>query len=209
MGHDNARAGDGLTLAATSPLHEGALGTTRWRIDRWDAEQTHWAMAQTGGFQPHACDFDALRIAPYSTTELVGNLITNAGWTRLMNLLTNQGGTQALDATHTRIGVGDGTTPAEAYTDTDLAAAAGSTHRWFQPVSGAGTLGTRTLSFSATFGTSDGNFAWNEFGIDVTSSAAAASNTVGALLFNHKVGIAQGTKASGQTWTATAALSFS
>ena len=49
MGHDNARAGDGLTLAATSPLHEGALGTTRWRIDRWDAEQTHWAMAQTGG----------------------------------------------------------------------------------------------------------------------------------------------------------------
>jgi hypothetical protein len=209
MGHDNARAGDGLNLAATTPLREGALGTTQWRIDRWDADQTAWMKRRTSGSQPDARDFAALNIRPYLTTELTGNLITNAGWTRLMNLATNQGATQALDATHTRIGVGDGTTPTEAYTDTDLAAAAGSSHRWFQPVSAAATLGTRTLSFSATFGTSDGNFAWNEFGLDVTSSTAAAGNTVGALLFNHKVGIAQGTKASGQTWTATATLSFS
>lgn len=205
---DAGQAADLMAVGAGVPLGEGAHGTTLWRVDRWDADQTHWAMRRTGGFQPDACDFHALGVRPYESTELVGNLITNAGWTRLMNLATNQGGTQALDATHTRIGVGDGTTPAEAYTDTDLAAAAGSTHRWFQPVSGAGTLGTRTLSFSATFGTADGNFAWNEFGLDVSTSTAAAGNTVGALLVNHKVGIAQGTKASGQTWTATATLTF-
>lgn len=188
-------------------LPESAIGTTLWRVDRWDADQTTWAAHRISG-QPTSDDFNRLGITPYLTTEITGNLITNAGWTRLMNLATNQGATQALDATHTRIGAGDGTTPAEAYADTDLAAAAGSTHRWFQPVSGAGTLGTRTLAFAASFGSSDGNFAWNEFGIDVTSGTAAAGNTVGALLFNHKVGISQGTKASGQTWTATATLTW-
>jgi len=136
-------------------------------------------------------------------TAIEGNLITNAGWTRLMNLLTNQGATQALDATHARIGAGNGST-AEAYTDTDLSAAAGSANRWFQLVSGAGSLGTRTLAFSATFGTSDGNFAWNEFGIDF---GTASGNTVTAPLFNRKVS-SQGTKASGQTWTATATITF-
>lgn len=187
---------------------EHARGTTQWKIERWDEDATARAAALLGR-QPEAADFHELGIAPYAVSEFAGNLITNAGWTRLMNLLTNQGGTQALDATHTRIGVGNATTPAEAYTDTDLAAAAGSANRWFQPVSGAGTLGTRTLTFSASFGSADGNFSWNEFGIDVTSAAAAGGNTVGALLWNHKVGISQGTKASGQTWTATATISFS
>lgn len=198
-----------VAVAVTAAPGDRARGTTLWRVDRWDADVTLWAAGRLGISQPGPGDFARLRIAPYETSEFAGNLITNAGWTRLMNLLTNQGGTQALDATHTRIGVGDGTTPAEAYGDTDLAAAAGSTHRWFQPVSGAGTLGTRTLSFQATFGTSDGNFSWNEFGLDITSSAATAGNTVGTVLFNHKVGISQGTKASGQTWTATATLTFS
>lgn len=188
-------------------LAASGIGTTRWRVDRWDADATSWAAHRLGIVAPTAADFARLCIAPYLSTELVGNLITTAGWTRLMNLLTNQGATQALDATHTRIGVGNGVT-AEAYTDADLAAAAGSANRWFQPVSGAGTLGTRTLAFAASFGTADGNFAWNEFGIDATSGAAAAGNTVGVLLFNRKAGIAQGTKASGQTWTATATLTW-
>jgi hypothetical protein len=207
MGHDHAHAGDGIAIGARAPLTESAVGTTLWTVDRWDTDQTTWAARRCQG-QPEPADFRLLGVKPYETTELAGNLITNAGWTRLMNLLTNQAAAQALDATHTRIGVGDATTPAEAYADADLAAAAGSTHRWFQPVTGAGTLGTRTLAFTATFGTADGNFAWAEFGIDVTSGTAAAGNTVGALLFNHKVAIAQGTKVSGQTWTATASLSW-
>jgi len=182
-----------------------ARGTTLWRVDRWDADQTFWAKRRTGLDAPAAADFWRLGIESYETSEVLGNLITNAGWTRLMNLLTNQGGTQALDATHARIGAGNSNT-AEAYTDTDLGASAGSSNRWFQLVSGAGTLGTRTLAFTATFGTSDGNFAWNEFGLDF---GTASGNTVTAPLFNHKAGIAQGTKASGQTWAATATLTFS
>lgn len=205
MGTDFAFASDGLGASVSSALREGGFGSTRWRVDRWDTDQTRWVKSQSGLVAPTADDFRRLHVQPYKTTELVGNLITNAGWTRLMNLLTNQGATQALDATHARIGVGNSNT-AEAYADTDLGAAAGSANRWFQLVSGAGTLGTRTLAFSATFGTADGNFAWNEFGIDF---GTASGNTVTAPLFNHKAGIAQGTKASGQTWTATATITFS
>jgi hypothetical protein len=187
-------------------------GTTHWRVDRWDADQTAWARRhltgrRIGTVQPAAADFQRIGIRPYKTTEVVGNLITNAGWTRLMNLLIAGGG-QALTATAVRIGVGNSNT-AEAYTDTDLGAAAGSSNRYFQPVSGAGSLGTRTLAFTATFGTSDGNFAWQEFGLDVGTPTVSGGTTVGALLFNRKAGIAQGTKAIGQTWAATATLTFS
>lgn len=184
-----------------------ARGTTLWRVDRWDADQTAWVQARTGLAAPDSADFRRLDVVPYRTSELLGNLITTAGWARLMSLLTAGGG-QALTATSVRIGVGNGST-SETYSDTDLAAAAGSSNRYFQPVSAGGTLGTRTLTFAATFGTGDGNFAWNEFGIDVGTPTVTGGTTVAALLFNRKAGIAQGTKASGQTWTATAVVTFS
>jgi hypothetical protein len=205
---DSARAHEGLGVGVTAPVLDLGRGTTHWRVDRWDEEQTVWVKRRTGLDAPQAVDFRHLKVAPYRVSELIGNLITTAGWTRLMNLLTAQGGTQALSATAVRIGVGNSNT-AEAYADTDLGAAAGSTNRFFQPVSGAGSLGTRTLAFAATFGTADGNFAWNEFGLDVGTPTVTSGTTVNALLFNHKAGIAQGTKAAGQTWTATATLTFS
>jgi hypothetical protein len=201
---ESARASDAMSVAVSTTLTEQARGTTHWMVERWDADQTRWVRRRSGLAAPQAADFARLHVEPYEVSTVHGNLITNAGWTRLMNLLTNQGGTQALDATHTRIGVGSGST-AEAYTDADLVGPS----KWWQPVTGSGTLGTRTLSFSATFAGPDGNFAWNEFALDVTTAAAAAGNTVGALLFNRKSSIAQGTKAAGQTWAATAAVTFS
>lgn len=214
VGTDLARGHDRLGIAAGAPIADRAFGTTVWTVERWDAEQVAYArrklaLPRTGpAARVDGDDFHRLGVASYHTTEVAGNLITNAGWTRLMNLLTAQGGTQALTSTAVRIGVGDSNT-AEAYTDTDLGAAAGSTHRYFQPVSGSGTLGTRTLAFSASFGTSDGNFAWAEFGLDVGTPTVSGGTTVNALLWNHKAGISQGTKASGQTWTATATITFS
>lgn len=199
---DIASADEVLAVASGNPLRDVSHATTNWMFRRWDAEQTAWAAGRLGR-GPTDADFDALRIDPYGETEHHGNLVLNAGWTRLMNLLTNQGATQAYDATHCRIGAGNGSTAA-AYTDTDLSASAGSANRWFQLVSGAGTLGTRTLAWSASFGTADGNFAWAEFGID---AGTASGNTVTAPLLNRAVS-SQGTKVSGQTWTATATLTF-
>lgn len=65
------------------------------------------------------------------------------------------------------------------------------------------------LTARSTFGSANGNFAWNEFGIDIGTPTVTAGTTVNAVLFNHKTSIAQGTKASGLTWTATATITFS
>jgi len=200
---DFAHGSDSLSVGARVPLGDLCHATTVWVVRRYDKFQTQFVQDITGLYNPTDADFARNRLKPYRATRVVGNLITNAGWTRLMNLLTNQGGTQALTASAVRIGVGTGTT-AEAYTDNDLSGAS----KFFQPVTGAGSLGTRQLTFTASFGGSDANFAWNEFGLDVGTPTVTAGSTVNALLFNHKANVAQGSKASGQTWTATATLSF-
>lgn len=209
MGNDSARAHDSVGVSVGLTVQDSAVGSTTWKVERFDHDQVRYVRRRYALQEPTGEDFRRLGLHPYETSEFAGNVITTLGWARLSNLLTAQGSTQALTATATRIGVGDATTPAEAYGDTDLAAAAGATHRYFQPVSGAGTVGTRTLVFAASFGTADGNFAWNEIGLDVGAPTVAGGTTVAALLFNHKVAIAQGTKASGQTWVTTATITFS
>jgi hypothetical protein len=206
MGNEIARATDGVSIGAGVGLLEPGRVHTLWVIDRWDEDATRWAAARLGR-KPIDADFHKLKVKPYLTTEVHGNLITTAGWTRASNLLTNQGSTQALTSTAVRIGAGNGAGTAAAG-DTDLSASAGSANRWFQTVSGNGTVSTNTLAFSASFGTADGNFAWNEIGTDVGTPTVTSGNTVNALLYNHKTSIAQGTKASGQTWTATLTFTY-
>jgi hypothetical protein len=205
MGDAEHGAGtDRLGVACACGHRERGFGTTVWRVDRWDAEQTAWAQRRVTGAPVQDRHFRRLGIKPYLVTETTGNLITNAGYTRIGNLFTAQGATQAFDAAHCRIGAGNGST-AVAYTDTDLSAVAGSANRWFQLVSAVFTIGaTRTWTVAATFGTADGNFTWNEFGID---QGTASGNTVTAILLNHALS-SQGTKASGQTWTATATITW-
>lgn len=214
---DTGRAAESVGIGARALLGDGGgRATTLWRVERWDAEATRWAARRTGLRQPTDLDFRRLGIEPYSATEHLGNVICTAGWLRMLNLFGGLGG-QAFDNTHCRIGVGNGTVtagggsvPAVA-ADTDLAAAAGSANRWFQLVTvttGGPTVGgtvPKTLTYVAVFGTADGNFAWNETGLD---AGTASGNTVTAPLLNHATSIAQGTKASGQTWTATSVLSF-
>lgn len=146
-------------------------------------------------------------VQPDDCVAVFGNVLTTAGIVRMFNLLTGQGSTQAFDSTHTRIGVGDGggSVPTENAADTDLTAASGSTHRLFNRVSGSGSISTNVLSFSATFGGSDANFTWNEWGID---QGTTQSTTVAAPLLNHK-GVLMGSKVSGSTWTIQITITFS
>jgi hypothetical protein len=192
-------------------------GTTLWTVERWDAEQAAWAQKRRVRYlsesvlaarpEPAAHDFHALRVEPYSVTSTLGNVITNAGWQALLRAATS-GASSPLSFSSTvgRLGVGD-TTGSPAAADTDLAAASGSTHRLYKLMGAAPTVGTttnRTWTFVATFASGDFNQAWNEFGID---SGTADGTTVTAPLLNH-ANSAQGTKTSGQVWTATAILSF-
>lgn len=201
---DQGRGTEALGVSVRSGLPEGGHGTTAWRIDRWDAEQTAWVRQRVGLVAPQGDDFARLGVRPYKVSEHLGNVITTAGWTRVLNLAIASGGLQAFDSTHTRIGVGTGTTPAENAADTDLIGVV-TTNRYWKLVDSR-SVSTNVLTIVATFGSAVANFAWNEFGID--QGTADGTGAVVAPFLNHKVGISQGTKSAGQTWTATAALTF-
>lgn len=175
------------------------------RVDRFDEDQTGWVQRRSGLRAPQGSDFAALGVRPYLSTDVDANLLTTAGIGRIVALINAAGG-NAVTSTTARVGVGDGAGTA-AIGDTDLSASAGSTHRWFQTCTV--TTPSNVLTLAATFGTADGNFAWNEWGADIGTATVTSGATVNAVLLNHKTSIAQGTKASGQTWTATATITIS
>lgn len=205
MSTDAAMAADGLCVSVSGALADVVRGTTHWLVERWDADAVAW-VARRIGFDPVAADFHQLAVRPYEVTEHLGNAILSAGWTRILNLMIGTASTQAFDATHTRIGVGDGTT-AVTTADTTLT---GSTNKYFKTVTGAGSIAagagppTTTLQFSASFGASEANFAWKKFGID--QGTVDGATEVAPLL--NAVVTDQGTKASGQVWSSTATLRF-
>lgn len=176
-------------------------------VDKYDDEQTEWVKAKSGLLRPEHRDFVAAGVTPYATADDEGNLLTTAGLTRLMTLLNGAGG-QAMTNTSVRLGVGNGAGGA-AIGDTDLGASAGSSNRWFQimdstfPSTAAG-----VMTAKATFATGDGNFAWNEWGLDIGTPTVSSSATVAATFFNHKTSAALGTKTSG-SWALTVTVTIS
>jgi hypothetical protein len=181
--------------------------TPRALVEKWDDDQVAWCRSKTGILSPRGDDLLAAGLKPYGIAESEGNLLTTAGLTRLMTLLNGAGG-QAMTNTAVRLGVGNGAGSA-AIGDTDLGAAAGAANRWFQvmdatyPSTAAG-----VLTAKATFATGDGNFAWNEWGLDIGSPTVSSSAVVSATLFNHKTSAALGTKTSG-SWALTVTVTIS
>ena len=208
-----AGAGDRLSVAVATGPGDAAGIRTDFKVERWDAEQTIWArnqMDRRGWYDPAAeltpHVFAQLGVKPYSVTvDENCNMILQAGWVALLGGIAGTSITTKFGATVGRIGVGDSATAA-AYAQTDLQA---STNKYYQLVSGAPAIATgsapATLTFAAVFGTAVANFAWAEF----ISDEGTASNTgpVVATCLNRGVS-AQGTKAAGQTWTATETISF-
>lgn len=108
------------------------------------------------------------------------------------------GGTfTAFNNANARIGVGDSST-AFSVSQTDLQAASNKLRKamdaTYPQVSG------NVITFKSTFGGSDANFAWAEWGV----FNAASSGT----MMQRKVE-SHGTKASGDSWVATATITFS
>lgn len=119
--------------------------------------------------------------------------LTNAGRDLIATALVGEAFT-AFNAANSYIGVGDSST-AFAATQTDLVA---STNKLRKAMEAAyPTRSTNVLTFRSLFGTSEANFAWNEWGV----FNAAASGT----LLNRKVE-SLGTKTSAQSWQLTVTL---
>lgn len=185
--------------------------TIKWtphaHVDKYDQDQTDWVIDKSGILKPSGDDFKRLGVRPYDTADSEGNLLTTVGLNRLTSLLIAGGG-QGLTNTATRLGVGNGAGSA-AVGDTDLGAAAGSGNRWFQVMDATYPQQSNgVLTVKATWATGDGNFAWNEWGIDVGTPTVSSGNTVAALFFNHKTSAALGTKTTG-SWALTVTVTLS
>ena len=100
------------------------------------------------------------------------------------------------DNSNSYIGVGDSTT-AFAASQTDLQAATNKLRKAMDATYPSG--GSNVITFRSTFGTSDANYAWQEWGVFNASSAGT--------MLSRKVE-SLGTKTSAQTWQFTATLTF-
>lgn len=189
-------------VGAEAPLQESIRWQAHLRVAKYDVKETLKA-ARRGFDRAGDDDFASLGIRPYEVIDTPGNLLTTAGLGRIATLI-NAGTGNLISTTTARVGAGNSAT-AEAIGNTDLAAAAGSANRWFQTCTV--TIPSNVWTFVAVFGTADGNFAWAEWGIDIGTATVTSGNTVNAVLLNRKVA-ANGTKASGQTWTATATVTI-
>jgi hypothetical protein len=182
---------------------EALKWTVNAAVDQWAPEQVAALYAELGR-EPSAGELAEV-FAP-TRVERAGNMLLTAGLTLVMSRLTSNT-LQAVDPTHTRIGVGN-SNAAEAVGQTDLQAAAGSANRWFMTMDAAyPSVAAGVLTARATFAAADANFSWAEWGIDVTSGAAAAGATVGTTLLNRKVA-ALGTKVNGAVWQLTVTITL-
>jgi hypothetical protein len=221
MGNDISSGNARLAVSVEAPHREYAGVRTDFMVERWDEDQTRWLhrtlkLAYGAGCpEPVKADFLRHSIKPYETTiEENCNLIVVAGWAALLGGVAGTTITNKFSATQGRIGVGTSSTAAASSQTTLVGDTGGaSTTSYFQLCGAGPTLSTAatpcTMVFTATFGTGNANFAWNEFGTDNWNASGVTATGLGAneVFFNRGVS-AQGTKASGQTWTATETLSF-
>lgn len=215
-----AGAADRLAVGVATSGGDFAGVRTDFKVERWDADATRYVQRRvrdSGKFRPGIdlvpSVFRFFRVKPYQTTiDYNCNLIVQAGWVALLGGVAGTTMSPKFGAANARIGVGTSSTAA-AYAQTTLQGDTGaaSTTSYFKLCSGAPTIATgsapATLTFSSVFGTAVANFAWQEFGTDAGTADSVSNATTGGTFFNRGVS-SQGTKAAGQTWTATETISF-
>lgn len=123
--------------------------------------------------------------------------LTNAGRDFFVTAVLTGAGT-AFNNANSSIGVGD-STAAFAQSQTDLQ---GTTNKFRKAMDATyPQQAANVLTYRATFGTTEANFAWNEWGVFNTTAAS------GGTMLNRKQE-ALGTKPGTQTWQFTVQLTF-
>lgn len=146
-----------------------------WRIYRHKSEEDYRIARALGNLE---------YLADVSVIE--GNAVLYQGWALLWDLMYGNS-VAHFDNANARLLVGDSSASVtQSQTGLQGTSFNLSMDSGYPQKSGAN---NQNLLFQGTAGSSTGNQAWNEFGVDN-----------GTTLFNRKVS-AQGTKSSGQTWT--------
>jgi hypothetical protein len=183
-------------LIAAAREHDVVVWVGRATVDKYHGD---WTADQID---------DGLAGAPYERVVGTPQLLTYGGASCLWQCLIGNGtGTAAQTLTffnngNAYIGVGD-TNTAAAATQTDLAASSNKLRKAMDSTypqhTDAVTSGAASIVFRSTFGSSDANFAWAEWGTFNGSS--------GGRMLNRKVE-SLGTKGSGSSWVLTITLSL-
>lgn len=126
---------------------------------------------------------------PYEVIEQEHNCLLNSGINEMWDLVTGavSGADHIFDNSHAQIGVGDSTDEEDA-TETDLQAATNKTYKAME--GGYPTSTSQKATFKSSFGSSDANYAWQEWVVKQSTSAICLNRKVESL----------GTKSTG-TWT--------
>lgn len=149
-----------------------------------------------GAYRGREAEFHE-KFQPYQLIEGEGNCLLNSGIAEIWELVTGEvsGSDHVFDSDHAQVGVGDSSTAA-APSQTDLQAASNKAYGGME--SGYPAITDQKLSFKASFGDSEANFAWNEWVVRQATSQICLNRRVENL----------GTKASG-TWTLEVSISLS
>lgn len=207
---DHGGGADRLAIQSMLTAADRGRAITQFRVQKWDLDQMAWTAKRIDlrpGIEPQRRHFLLARCAPFETYQADDcNEVVDSGWVMMMNGIAGSAVTK-FSATVGRIGGGISST-ALAYTQTDLQASTGAANRQWELLSAAPTVGgthAAGIIFPATFPTTDGNFAWAEFGVDSGTAGGTGAST--APLLNR--GLASpGTKTSSQTWNVTVTITW-
>ena len=133
----------------------------------------------------------------FEKSVIEGNALLNEGITALQNLLIGAAETSFANA-NAYLGVGDSNTAVVA-TQTGLQAATNKLYKAME--TSYPSISNQTTTWRAVFGSTEANFAWNEFTV-------ANGNSDSADNLNRNVE-AEGTKTSGQVWALDLAITWS
>ena len=170
---------------------------TEWRIDRFRDPYDAIARALEEGISIE--EATARAGMNFLGCEVFGgNLGLNEGLQELIDIICGLGTPTKWDSSNARLGVGD-SNAAEAATQTGLQAATNKTFKAMD--SGYPQRSAQTAEWRATFGSSDANYAWEEYTV-VNAADDSGKN------LNRKTA-SKGTKVSGETWTLSLKVTFS
>ncbi len=165
-------------------------------MDKALHDSARWRPVWT--IRKYADDQAFARDEAYEICRIEGNLLLNEGIGAMWDLICGLGSPTAFSNANARIGVGDSNTAAAA-AQTGLQAATNKLYKAME--TGYPQRSNQTVTFRSVFGGSEANFAWNEFTVANGSSDSSVN-------MNRLVS-AQGTKASGQTWTVDLSVTLS
>jgi hypothetical protein len=155
----------------------------------------------TGYLQQGLSIEDAARMLGVQMPPIVhihGNLGLNEGLGELIDIICGLGTPTKWDNGHAYLGVGDSNT-GESASQTGLQAATNKT--WKAMDGGYPSRSNQTAEWRATFGSSDANYAWEEYTVVNTADDSGKN-------LNRKCS-SKGTKTSGETWTLSLKITFS